>query len=132
MKELTQEASDRMLAEFMEWTIEPGMENEPNPYYNFANGWKMVLVSQMEFSTSWDWLMPVVEKISAMKIPDPEIEYWQPFPRTFGMTNEDTGEFMFRFNRHCLHEAPTLIEAAYSAVVELLSGLSEKGGKTDE
>lgn len=69
-------------------------------------------------------------------LPDPDncSESWQPFPRTFGMANDDNGYFMFRFNRYGIHEAPVLIDAAYSAVVELLSGLKlrQKGGESNE
>src|SRR5688572_26808801 len=52
---------NRLIAEFMGWTIEPGMEKEPNPYYN--HGFNMLMPSQMGFASSWDWLMPVVIKV---------------------------------------------------------------------
>lgn len=133
--EMTVEASNKLIAEFMGWTIEPGMENINDPYYNYSNGWQMVMASQMQFNISWDWLMPVIEKISKLNLPDPDgvSESWQPFPRTFGMTNDDTGDFMFRFNRYGIHEAPKLIDAAYSAVVYFIERikLSEKGGSSD-
>lgn len=75
-----------------------------------------------QFSKSWDWLMPVIVKISNLNLPDSDgsSETWQPFPRTFGMTNDDNGYFMFRFNRYFLHEAPALIDAAYAAVVDFI------------
>ena len=71
-----------------------------------------------EYQTSWAWLMPVIEKISISEYDDGEKMY----PRTFGMQNEDTGQFMFRFNRQQLFEADTLIEAAYNAVISYLRG----------
>lgn len=90
--------------------------------------------ADLKYDTSWDWLMPVIEKISKLNLPDTDgsSEYWQPFPRTFGMTNDDNGNFMFRFNRYCLHEAPNLIDAAYSAVVDFISTLPTKGGSDGE
>lgn len=58
----------RLIAEFMGWTIEPGMEDSENPYYNYADGWKMIMASQMQFNTSLDWLMPVIQKIESTGI----------------------------------------------------------------
>lgn len=70
----------------------------------------------MHFNSSWDWLMPVIEKISKLPTDDGMDTY---YPRTFGML-EQFGEFMFRFNRHSLFTAPTLIEAAFEACVEFI------------
>jgi hypothetical protein len=51
---------NRIIAIFDGWTIEPGMENEPDPYFN--RGWNMVMLSNMRYHESWDWLMPVLRK----------------------------------------------------------------------
>ena len=79
---------------------------------------------EMQYHSSWDWLMPVIEKIS--KIPllnwdnttctDPQDVCW---PRTFGMPTEDGKNIMVRFNGFSLHTAPTLIESAHMAVYEI-------------
>lgn len=80
------------------------------------------VINELYYHSSWDWLMPVLEKIS--KIP---IE-WQNsndraethYPRTFGMLNEQTKRPMVRINGNTLHEADTLMEATYSAVVDFI------------
>lgn len=81
-------------------------------------------LQSLKYHESWEWLMKVIEKIS--KIPllnwdntictDPQDVCW---PRTFGMPTEDGKRIMFRFNGFSLHEAETLIEAAYMAVYEV-------------
>jgi hypothetical protein len=78
----------------------------------------------LEYHSSWDWLMPVIEKIS--KIP---LLHWDNrvctdpqdvcYPRTFGMPTEDGTQVMVRLNGFSLHTAPTLIEAAHMAVYEV-------------
>lgn len=54
---------NKLIAEFMGWTIEPGMEDDKDPYYNWNKGFSMALLSDLLFHEKWDWLMPVVEKI---------------------------------------------------------------------
>jgi hypothetical protein len=74
----------------------------------------------LTLNSSWDWLMPVIESISKQQFEDGD----RCYPRTFGMISEG-GQFMFRFNRHQLFSADTLIEAAFNAVIDRLqSGLS--------
>jgi hypothetical protein len=87
--------------------------------------------SEMRYHSSWNWLMPVVEKISLMNYPDeptfPEEEDYVPdtaYPRTFGMISRN-GQFMVRFNRQPLFEADTLIEAAWMAVVDFVKTYNE-------
>lgn len=88
-----------------------------------------ILPAQMTYHSSWNELMPVIEKISRI-----EYERWEdelPFggtqtvidtayPRTFGMLDRE-GKPMFRFNRCGLFTADTLIEAAWLAVVDFIS-----------
>lgn len=146
----TQEENNQLIAEFMGkacWA--PYWNNKQTHYVSYrrtkADCMNLICGSQLLYSmnakpgliplhyhSDWNWLIPVIEKISKLNLPDPDncSESWQPFPRTFGMANDDNGYFMFRFNRYGIHEAPVLIDAAYSAVVELLSGLKlrQKGG----
>jgi hypothetical protein len=68
------------------------------------------------YRTSWGWLMPVVEKISAQKFEDEDTAHL----RTFGMIN-DEGNFMVRFNRQDLFKAKTLLEATYLAVCDYVN-----------
>lgn len=71
---------------------------------------------EMKYHSSWDWLMPVIEKISQIKFHDDDTIY----PRTFAMINKENGNFMFRFNRHHLFEDEKLIIAAFNAVVDYI------------
>lgn len=57
---------NKLIAEFMGWTIEPGMEEDKDPYYNWNKGFSMALLSDLLFHEKWDWLMPVVDKISSL------------------------------------------------------------------
>jgi hypothetical protein len=81
--------------------------------------------SHLEYKTSWQSLMPVLEKICRTKIGDgiDTIDY--PNLRTFGMINEQTGGIMVRLNGFQVFEAETLIEATYLAVVDFLEWLSK-------
>jgi len=84
------------------------------------------------YDTSWDWLMPVVEKIAKH-----EYERWQDsngwkevthietaYPRTFGMLDNE-GKWMVRINRMHLECEDTLIKATYQAVVEFIKLYNE-------
>jgi hypothetical protein len=70
----------------------------------------------LKYNESWDWLMPVIEKISKETFKDGCFSY----PMTFGMINPQTGNYMFRFNRHSLFESSNLIDAAFEAVGDFL------------
>lgn len=79
------------------------------------------------YHSSWDWLMPVVEKISKIPIPDRPVIfngedtfYDTYFPRTFGMMNSETNEYLVRINTFALHYSKSLITATYEAVVEFI------------
>lgn len=77
----------------------------------------------------WDDLMPVVEKISRLHLKYSNAEeYYYPYPRTFGMLDED-GNFMVRLNSEPLFTASTLIEATYLAVLHIV-GLSTTENST--
>jgi hypothetical protein len=104
------------------------MENDATDPKNESwnrNG-KWVHLFDLCYNTSWDWLMPVVEKICKMRFPEakPEDEDYDDtiYLRTFGALTEE-GRFMVRFNRHVLFEAEELIEAAYPAVLDVIENL---------
>lgn len=82
----------------------------------------------VRYHRDWGWLMLVVEKTSNYHYPD----YWDngkhedagewddcAWPRTFGMRDSE-GNYMVRFNASTLFAAPTLIEAAWLAVVDFI------------
>lgn len=84
---------------------------------------QIILSSDLIFHSSWNWMMPVVEKISKIKcLWDNEQagETDTYYPRTFGMLNTETKRPMVRLNSNCVFEADTLIEATWLAVVDFI------------
>lgn len=73
------------------------------------------------YHNDWNWLMPVIEKISLMQIEYEDATLSDTYyPRTFGMLNEETGNRMVRFNDCAVFEAKKLIDAAWLAVVDFV------------
>lgn len=86
----------------------------------------------LKYHSSWDWLMPVVEKIAKLEVEKEKVvtngneSYFDSYyPRTFAMVNAATQQFMVRINRFALHESNSLIEATFSAVVEFIKWYNE-------
>lgn len=105
---------NKIIAEFMN-------ERKDDRFYFFSflksqykTGWASL--PNMQFHQSWDWLMPVVEKITTTKYFDGDTAYL----RTFGMINPENGACMVRFNRSFLNEEKTLMEATYKACIEFI------------
>ncbi len=80
----------------------------------------------LKYHSSWNWLMPVVEKIMNYDYPDYHREDAPEHPfedcaylRTFGMRDEN-GNYMVRFNASRLFITTTLIEATYMAVIDFI------------
>jgi len=69
----------------------------------------------------WNCLMPVIEKIFRTEFGDGKVWVKYTHFMTFGMIDEDTGMIMVRFAEFGLHQAPTLIEVSFKAVMELLT-----------
>ena len=58
---------NKLIAEFMGWHFEPAFSDVNTTRYDrwitpYSPAW--ATAEQMAFHSSWDWLMPVVEKIS--------------------------------------------------------------------
>jgi len=107
----TQE-NNRLIAEFMQ----KGSESF-NLYDYDGCHYKL---TELQFHTSWDWLMPVVEKIESMNVSnDP---YYSD--STFQVTNfvqNWTASFLDRDNVEVVQEeGTTRFEATYKAVVEFI------------
>lgn len=82
-----------------------------------------VAVLELNYQSSWEKLMPVVEKISKYKY-DGTVDC-HAYPRTFGMI-DDLGMFMVRLNRCTLFHAETLIEATYAAVIDFINWYNQQ------
>lgn len=113
---------NKIIAEFMgEFRVSSDM-------YATGSSHNVWYEGDLKYHTSWDWLMPVIEKISRIEFDrheqelpmgGTEIVVHTHYPRTFGMINKD-GNPMFRFNCGQVFEAKTLIEAAWMAVVDFI------------
>lgn len=78
-------------------------------------------LEKVRYANSWDWLMPVLEKICRLRIGDGKEQVDYAYPRTFGMLNEETGEIMVRLNGFQLFQSKTLISSTYVAVVDFIT-----------
>jgi len=113
---------NKLIAEFMELYLIKGQK------YPFGHPVTKVNFKEARYHYSWDWLMPVVEKISNIHYPDyfsgikpDDVGEWDncAYPRTFGMRDKE-GNYMVRFNANVLYSAKTLIEATWLAVIEFI------------
>jgi hypothetical protein len=59
--------NNKLIAEFMGFEKEyPNSENWFKKYIEDEDVWETRHVNQLQFHTSWEWLMPVVEKIESL------------------------------------------------------------------
>ena len=125
-----------LIADFMGWeSVDGETYRIPNlyPLYNIDDkentGWIEDNIETAKFDTDWDWLMLVAERIIKTKIGD-GVEYVEyPFLRTFGMINEETGDYMVRFNGFQLFQSETLIKATYLAIIDFIEWYFKEKGK---
>jgi hypothetical protein len=111
--------ANKLIAVFMGGKIKIHNISNLEYFANLSHGMSFI-PPKLKYHESWDWLMPVIEKICKLKIGD-GVEYVEyAYPRTFGMIN-DEGEFMVHLNGFQLQYGETLIEATYKAVVDFLT-----------
>ena len=70
---------NKLIAEFMGWEKSP-YPNTPNKMYRDDNvNVLSIHVADLQYHTSWDWLMPVVEKIESLhaEIHGDKIKYFE-------------------------------------------------------
>lgn len=127
--------NNKIIAEFLNWTLVSYPTHMKSPFHGRSVWWspgktKSFCCEQEKehFHDSWEWLMGVIIKISIIATEDGEDTF---YPRTFGMLTDD-GEFMFRFNRHQLFKANTLIEAAYKACVDFIKWYNQQNSNNGE
>lgn len=120
---------NEIIAEFMGgWNRDPGTRKIGINLPDQGNEWWDI--DELKYNTSWDWLMPVVEKICKIDYGDDIGPNGMVYPRTFGMLDPE-GNFLFRFNRQQLYAEKTLIAATHKAVVEFIKWYNESKGVTN-
>lgn len=118
-----------LIAKFMNWSERS---------YHIADGstfkgWntlnrdfdEFLFEDQFEYHSSWEWLMPVLEKICRTKISDGKEYVEYACPRTFGMIDKETGGIMVRLDGHQLFIADTLFEVLWLAIVNFIEGYNK-------
>lgn len=109
--------NSKIIAEFMEFEYDRKLQLSGKETVAFS-------IEHCQYHTSWDWLMPVVEKICKYEFKDSSAEEQltpnYSYLRTFGMIDEENGNLLVRFNRGVLHSEKTLIGATFNAVVDFI------------
>lgn len=98
--------------------------------YKLDNDWVIIddsydgkyHVSVLDYHSSWNKIMPVVEKINKHIYHGDSADCGDDyaFMRTFGMIDVETGQYMVRINRCPLFKADTFIGAVLLAVVDFI------------
>lgn len=118
----TTEEKNRMIAEFMGVGIfeETGM-------YNASIGSEYP-VKEIPYHTSWDWLMPVVEKIESI---EDDLSPYQSYSKNNfcvsirnGFCQIISGDFLMDFDEFDKHSG-TKKEAVFNAVCEFIEWYNE-------
>ena len=94
--------NNKLIAEFM------GVEKENGRYY-FTTPMEDYKTEELYFDVSWDWLMPVVEKINLQV--------------TLGHATGSIHKVIDKIHHRVKH---TMIDATYQAVVEFIKQYNEK------
>jgi hypothetical protein len=106
-QELTQQESNILIAEFM------GVDAVDVDFH--------LETSELTYHTSWDWLMPVVEKINLLN------DYrYTTYIASMDTRIEDnvTGKVIVDIN--CEHSIDELIQSVYKAVVQFIQWYNSK------
>jgi len=114
--------SNKLIADFM------GKE-----YYSGKQSWsdfwdQTPHVYQLRYHTSWDWLIPVVEKIETLKTP--LNGYYAVYISSNGCTIQDTNLNLNKaigYFDQCY--TLTKIEATYSAIINFIKYYNENSNK---
>ena len=63
---------NKLIAEFMGLDTEVFWSGKVN--YYFSSSWYEE--HELSYNVSWDWLIPVIEKIQDKHLENPELDYW--------------------------------------------------------
>tara|TARA_R110000824_G_scaffold157037_6_gene330468 strand:- start:616 stop:957 length:342 start_codon:yes stop_codon:yes gene_type:complete len=106
------ENDNKLIAEFMGMNY--GDPNDNSVMIQMTpQGNEVVPINSMEYHSSWDWLMPVVEEIEGLGIV------------SFEKNLQEEGDYQCLFTKGydilICHYADTSIEATYNAVIEFIN-----------
>lgn len=113
----TDKTDNELIAEFM------GMPTIPDPARNNELKWdfqgsnKLIFCissHELKYRTSWDWLMPVVEKIESLGHDTNINGFTLTKSHRCSIEHKDFGYHQFS------HNAQTKIEAVYKAVIQII------------
>jgi len=125
---------NELIAEFMGFTTaSPNTYDVPEECRRFVfGGCYTTYKDVLRFHDSWDWLMPVVEKIETIVLPKGTFEDW-PYPENVSISIRidscwiNVGDNMWskqvkgrEFLDHHNHKKGTKIQSTYAAVVEFI------------
>ena len=103
---------NKLIAEFMELETETFSSGILNYYHQDIAEGSFFDENELSYNLSWDWLMPVVEKIESLDIV------------SFEKNLQEEGDYQALFTKGddilICHYADTSIEATYKAVVEFI------------
>lgn len=106
---------NELIAEFMEWSHcnGPSCIESDNLCWCKNDGHSYIPKKDLKFDTSWDWLMPVVEKINSLN----------------GVSYTIEGKCAMEIGRNgcriAFYTSDSMIETVYKAVVEFIKWYNE-------
>lgn len=121
-KDKARVSDNELIAKFMEWMLIPEQRDDPNDdftpsYWIGRSLWKgevNIHYEILRFDKSWDWLMPVVEKINNMN----HSVHIYPTRARFYKNNTEFIE--------SIHPGYSLIEIVYCGVVQFIKWYNEQ------
>lgn len=135
MTTLKTNTDNKLIAEFMGYPTNNYWWHHPTP--EIPNGLPMSLnENTCKFQTSYDWLMPVVEKIETIQLPSPSmipvsVQIKGSSCRIFkGEWNDDTEGFISVVSYSDDDERFSKIEVTFSAVVEFIKWYNQQNKTT--
>lgn len=127
---------NEIIAEFLDGTKfdESGLCTDSEKKYSYRIGsFEPLRVEHLQYHNNWNWLMPVVDKISNMLVYGVKIEYsrysdskvtlYTAMAHDFDWNNTDC--------HHIQHYGKNVIEITYQAVVEFIKWYNQQKEKKD-
>ena len=117
--------NNRLIAKFMGMTC--GYPNDDSVMIQATlRGNEVVPIESMQYHSSWDWLVPVVEKIENLNTNNDEY-YTDFYFQATNFVQNYTASFIDRNNLEIAHcDSETRIGATYNAVVEFIKWYNEQ------